>query len=255
MATNSGREASGAIARYLKSVGAGGSQGADMKDARSACLRAGLTARDASGDLSLTDAGRAWLARYEHQRTGDSAIGDFRAQHLHLSRTTVLANEEPQDVLVNDSESPLAWLASRKGRDGRTMIDAAQFAAGERLRLDFTRAHLTPRVTSNWSAPTGSSGTGAGEITDVIVAARQRVNSAMEAVGPEFSGVLLDVCCFLHGLEQVERERNWPLRSGKVVLQLALDRLARHYGLAAAVRGSDRSRITRWAVREPVPAD
>ncbi len=136
-------------------------------------------------------------------------------------------------VVVNDSESPLAWLARRKGRDGRAMIDQNQFVAGEKLRADFTRGQLSPRVTSSWSAAgrVRGGGHGAGEMMDVVVAARQRVRLALDACGPELSGVLLDVCCFLRGLEDVERERGWPSRSAKVVLQLALDRLARHYGL------------------------
>ncbi|MBN9585960.1 MAG: DNA replication protein [Afipia sp. 62-7] len=160
-------------------------------------------------------------------------IGAFRARHLDLSTRDLMTESGIAQVLVNDSESPLAWLARRKGRDGRTMIGPDQFIAGERLRADFTRAHLTPRVTSSWSGigrTRGSGGSGS-DMTDLIVASRQRVRLALEACGPEFSGLLLDVCCFLRGLEDVERARGWPPRSAKVVLQLALDRLARHYGL------------------------
>jgi hypothetical protein len=211
-------------------------------------LRAGLIAKNSSNALALTDTGNAWLARFDHQRSGDPSVGNFRAQHLHLSRATILQGDQLTDVIVDDAESPLAWLARRKGRDGRTMIDPTQFAAGERLRVDFTRAHMMPRVTSSWSAPTGRSGMGgAGEITDVIVASRQRVSQALEAVGPEFSGILLDVCCFLHGLEQVERDRGWPARSAKVVLQLALGRLARHYGLATDIKGRADAKIRSWS--------
>jgi hypothetical protein len=79
-----------------------------------------------------------------------------------------------------------------------------------------------------------------------VIASRQRVRLAMEACGPEFSGLLMDVCCFLRGLEEVERERGWPLRSAKVVLQLALDRLARHYGLSGEATGAASARIRTW---------
>ena len=186
-------------------------------------------------------------------RRSESAPADgidaFRAQHLDLATRAIMTDTGAISVLVNDSESPLAWLARRKGRDGRSMISPNQFIAGEKLRADFTRGHLSPRVTSDWSAPTGRSRTfagGAAEMTDLVIASRQRVRFAMEACGPEFSGLLMDVCCFLRGLEEVERERGWPLRSAKIVLQLALDRLARHYGLRDEARGETSARVRTW---------
>lgn len=182
------------------------------------------------------------------QATSTGGVDPQRARHLALSFRTIADNGGIAQVLVDDSESPLAWLARRKGSDGRAMISSEQFIAGEKLRADFTRAQMTPRVTSNWSAPTGRAapGRGAGEITEIVVAARQRVRNAMEACGPEFSGLLLDVCCFLRGLEDCERERRWPQRSAKVVLQLALDRLARHYGFARDASGQGGG-IRAWA--------
>jgi hypothetical protein len=138
----------------------------------------------------------------------------------------------------NPDESPLAWLKRRRAKDGAALISDQQFAAGERLRADFTFAQLAPRVTANWDAALGAASggrrgaPGSGiEMCDNVLAAAERVNRALRAVGPELSGILVDVCCHLKGLEDLERSIGWPQRSGKVVLQLALTRLARHYGI------------------------
>jgi hypothetical protein len=70
-------------------------------------------------------------------------------------------------------------------------------------------------------------------MSDAAVAARQRLNAALDAVGPELAGTLLDVCCFEVGLEATGRAAGWPRGAVRVVLDLALTRLARHYGLIA----------------------
>jgi hypothetical protein len=121
--------------------------------------------------------------------------------------------------------------------------------AGERLRAEFTRAQLLPRTTSNWSAAISDGRRASGpqtNMTETVVSARQRVRHALDVVGPEFSGLLLDVCCFLKSLADVERERRWPMRSAKIVLQLGLDRLARHDGLATEARGRTHAAVRTW---------
>jgi hypothetical protein len=180
-------------------------------------------------------------------------IDAYRARHLALNQRRLETEFGSATVTVDEAESPLAWLARRRGRDGRAMITPHQLQAGDRLRADFTRAHLMPRTTSNWESPMASGrggGSRAGNFTEVMIASRQRVNRALEAVGPEFSGLLLDVCCFLKGMEDIERERSWPARSAKVVLQLALDRLARHYGYAAQAQGRPDVSIRTWLAEE-----
>ena len=88
-------------------------------------------------------------------------IDPLRAQHLELGRRQIRDDSGFCDVTVDEAESPLAWLARRKGRDGRALIEPVQLLAGERLRAEFTRAHLMPRITSNWSAAVASGARGA----------------------------------------------------------------------------------------------
>lgn len=177
-----------------------------------------------NGEYVLSDAGRGLLRR-------DAAPGDpFRAQH-RLAGTRALAPRGAR-AAVNLGETPLGWLARRRGPDGQPFLCADEFEAGERLRGDFTYASLTPRVTQHWGEPAGTgSGRGAADADprDAQIAAKQRFLRALDAVGPGLSDVLVAVCCHLQGLEDAEREFHWPSRSGKVVLKIALARLAEHY--------------------------
>lgn len=231
------------------------SAGADPDERTVRVLRArGLVEPDGTGGLVASASGRALVRR--------SLAGADGFAEQHQDRGSVRLNDPdfgPINVAVNRGESPLSWLTRRKGRDGRPLINAAEFAAGERLRSDYERARIMPRVTANWTAAVASarrSGTaGAGvELTDAVLAARRRVEKALASVGPEFSGLLIDFCCFLKGLEEIERERQWPARSAKIVIRLGLIRLARHYGLAAKASGQNRSGIVRhWGTDDYRP--
>lgn len=160
---------------------------------------------------------------------------------------------QPEDgaaARFNEAESPLLWLYRRKGQDGQSLIDDAQYLAGERFRRDVTAAAMLPSVTTNWSRMESSSGQGAirdpAFASDAAMAARQRVRAAFRLLGAEMGHFVLDVCGFLVPLQEAETRRAWPARSGKLVLRLALGRLADHYGLANVATGPRRAPLTSW---------
>lgn len=196
--------------------------------------------------------------RKRRAEPGVDAPSAFRRQHGGIARKKQANGDRTGPSYVNEAESPLAWLARRKGPEGRPFISPLQLAAGERLRADFTRAGLTPRVTANWIAPIaqgrrGGDGDGVAAFSDMVIAAKERLARTLDTVGPEFAGLLLDVCCFLKGLEMIERERRWPPRAARIVLSLALDRLARHYGIETEARGPARSRTRAWQADDARP--
>lgn len=128
-----------------------------------------------------------------------------------------------RSVTVNLAESPLTWLHARGH------LTDAQFDAGERLRADWERAQLAPSTTSRWDAVRvqgGERGMGPGERQ---IAAKARFDGAVAAAGPGLADVLWRVVCAGEGLPQAERALAWPARSGKLVLGLALDRVAGFY--------------------------
>ncbi|WP_411035121.1 DUF6456 domain-containing protein [Shinella sp. BYT-45] len=190
-------------------------------------LRLGLV-RHTGARLAATPEARAHLKRRLCE-----AQTPFAGQHRDLAEVVVLRDGARQTALANRLESPLAALARLKEKTGGAFLPESAIAAGERLHADFTRGGLQPRTTMSWEPriagrQKGEAGA-ARELTDTALAARLRVARAVEAIGPELSGVALDVCCFMKGLETVERERQWPARSAKLLLRAALMALARHY--------------------------
>ncbi|MEO1989386.1 MAG: DUF6456 domain-containing protein [Martelella sp.] len=128
-------------------------------------------------------------------------------------------------------KTPLDMLARLKARDGSAFLTEEAFAAGERLAEDFNRALMQPRISASLQPRLETRGRFAAPsaMSDTAIDARRRVARALKAVGPELADIALDFCCFMKGLEQIERERQWPVRSAKLMVRTALQALARHY--------------------------
>ncbi len=168
------------------------------------------------------------------------------AQHALVSPPAA-----PQSPQVNRTECAVHWLANRSDKSGKPLLSAIQLAAAERIRIDYEMAGLGTRVTVNWDIAESNDGYRLPRIepAERAVAAKARFFSAIEAVGEELSGVVFEVCCLAAGIEQAERRLRLPSRSGRVVLQLALTALARHYGLASPGRKAHVASVLRsWAM-------
>ena len=155
----------------------------------------------------------------------ERAIDDEQAPKSRSRRT-----RPARSVTVNLVESPLGWLRARD------LITQVQYDAGERLRLDWERAQLSPRVTMSWdAAPMGRQRGGSADGPDLSgtqIDGKRRFHEALDAAGPGLSDILWRVVCAGEGMRDAETALGWPARAGKLVLGLALDRLAKFYRLA-----------------------
>lgn len=134
-----------------------------------------------------------------------------------------------RSVTVNAAESPLGWLFARG------LVTQRQYDAGDRLRSDWERAQLAPRVTMSWDAAPVARGRGGSavepDLSGTQIDAKRRFDAAIEAVGPGLADILWRVVCAGDGMRQAETALGWPARAGKLVLTFALDRVAAYYRL------------------------
>lgn len=191
---------------------------------------------------TITQAGRSALKRLiaeDKQGRAEAPTGfaerpsPFQLQHREYGEREVMEADGQRKVRYNLAESPLTALARKKSKDGTPYLPAELIQAGDRLREDFELAQMGPRIAQNWdnfltSSCDGSYGGGRGP-AEGPQAARDRVANALEAMGTGLADIAFRCCCFLEGLETAEKRLGWSARSGKVVLKIALQRLAAHY--------------------------
>ena len=135
-----------------------------------------------------------------------------------------------RSVTVNLADSPLGWLHAHGH------VTRRQYDAGERLRADWERGQMAPRVTMGWGAAPVARGRGgapgAPDLNGSQIDARRRFVAAVAAAGPGLSDILWRVVCAGEGMRQAETALGWPARAGKLVLVLALDRIAYYYRIS-----------------------
>jgi len=98
------------------------------------------------------------------------------------------------------------------------------------LREDYELSQMEPSCLRDWTDIfSGTADRATPKGSSASVAAYERVEAALLELGPGLGEVALRCCCHLEGLEITEQRLGWAARSGKIVLRIALQRLARHY--------------------------
>ncbi len=179
--------------------------------------------------ISRTRPAKAVAAIDPNRRLVDRPHPDDRLDPAKLGRPGTVRR-----VTVNLRENPIDWLHARGHLSDR------QLAAGNRLRADFERGQLGAQTTMRWDS-VGSSGAGSGggrrgapvapDLSASAIDAKRRFEGALDAAGPGLSDILWRIACEGQGMAEAEKTLGWPTRSGRLVLTLALDRVASFYGL------------------------
>jgi hypothetical protein len=163
------------------------------------------------------------MRKFQPRLLGERAIDSGAAPADGPAR----GRKPARSVTVNMAESPLGWLLARN------LITRRHYDAGERLRMDWERAQLAPRVTMAWDSAPVARGRGGPapeiECGGAQLGARRRFDAAVASAGPGLADILWRVVCAGEGMREAETALGWPARAGKLVLTLALDRLAEHY--------------------------
>lgn len=204
---------------------------------------------EASGRISrywISAAGRAVLARMvaEQENLAVNGIPDDAVQEDQdpFDPNTKAASEGRPRVRYGIVDTPLVLLSRRRDRDGNRFLSEALLRAGEQLREDFQMAELDLKGAMEWQKILSQLADCADRdgVPFAASVAHDRVMCALRELGPGLGDVVLRCCCLLEGLETAEKNMGWSARSGKIVLRIALQRLARHYakqGDAAGLMG------------------
>ncbi|MCJ8323087.1 MAG: hypothetical protein HRU29_03320 [Rhizobiales bacterium] len=208
----------------------------------------------------FTQKGREWVAQFIYfLNLEDQPIEEpspsSRADLTKFKPTHSIASRAQQVKHISDSEfGPLLKLFNRQRNIEHKYLSQEHLQAGQKLFGFFAKSKLQPNVTMNWeriaSAPqphyTGQqTQTGFAEATYM---ARKQLYEGLAHVGEEYAAILVEICLFGNGLEATEKSFNWPARSGKLMLTMALDKLVSYYGMDK--KPANRNKYLSWAMSD-----
>lgn len=150
--------------------------------------------------------------------------------------------------VADDFEIPaIAMLARPRGSDP-AFLAAHHLMAARRIRRLFERTQLRQRTTMTYGPRIGTSRRpeNADDITDMAADARKALGRLYRQLPADCMDVVIDICGFEKGLQDVEAERGWPRRSAKLVLRIGLDAIARLNGLTETATGPEAPRQRLW---------
>ncbi|XBQ15322.1 MAG: DUF6456 domain-containing protein [Oceanicaulis sp.] len=206
-----------------------------VKDAEArAAISDGALEKTEAG-YALTGAGRSKAAR---EGAGEGLA--FLAQHGGLKPRAVMEPSGERTAIARPDSPLKRYLEPRGGKPA--LLDAVHAAAADIFVRDYERSALQSRVTQDWSGTPGGETRSApkdrAEAPVTRLDAQARVMDALDAAGPGFDRLILNVLIRETGMLAAERDLGWPERTGAAALKMALDRLAIHYRLKRPERAA-----------------
>lgn len=178
-----------------------------------------------------------WLRRVQEE------ADHFATQHRTLMRGA--------DGVARNLDADAILKLSRGGK-GAPYLAPHQIDAAGRVCKWAEQARLTRRVTMSYTPLTasgGKSGKGGADVSDMAADARKKLQTLHARLPRDCADALLDVCVYDKSLGEIERSRQWPKRSAKLVLRIGLDLLACELGLSPQALGPSHVRQRGW--RDP----
>lgn len=156
--------------------------------------------------------------------------------------------------MVEQRGDPAPEAVLRLGGGESRFLAPHHVEAARRLAQLFERARMRQRVTMSYD-PTrlggGERQTRQGELADSAMVARRLLSGLAAWVPRDCWDLLIDICGFDKGLQQIEAERGWPRRSAKLVLRIGLDHLASIMGLSEKAGGGVGGMPRSWLPERP----